>query len=465
MLSRMPSVPEVWISALESALGNERVLADSDQLPSFAGDESGVEPVLPSAVARVRSDSEAGEAVRVAAEHGVSVTARGGGTGKAGGCVPSAGGLVIDLSAMDRVKAIDTTSMVAEVEPGVVTGEFRRLVASEGFLYPPDPNSLATCTLGGNVATNAGGPSSMKYGVTRDYVLGLDLVVASGGRIRLGRRTLKGVAGYDLTALVVGSEGTLGIVTSITFRVRPLPRAVRTLLTYFRTTADAAMAVADLAASGVDLRAAEFIDTPSLDAARAKGGFDVPADAGAVLLLELDAEREDDSIDAGMEVVGELLLSHGADDIAVATTESQREAIWSVRRDLSASIKEGRRFSISEDVGVPRARVPELVAQVEKIRDRSGIDMSTYGHAGEGNLHVNLLWDDPGDRGRATAASEAVFRAALDLGGTISGEHGLGIAKRRFLSWEQSEPVIALQRELKKIFDPSGIMKPGKLLP
>lgn len=465
MLSLMSSAPEFWIAALESALGRDRVLTDADRLPSFAGDESGVGPVLPSAVARVRSASEVGEAVRVAAEHGVPITARGGGTGKAGGCVPSAGGLVIDLSPMKRVNAIDKTSMVAEIEPGVVTGDFRRLVAEEGFLYPPDPNSLATCTVGGNVATNAGGPSSMKYGVTREYVLGLDLVVAGGDLIRLGRRTLKGVAGYDLTALVVGSEGTLGVVTSITLRLRPLPRAVRTLLTYFRATADAASAVAHLAASGVDLRAAEFIDTLSLEAARAKGGFDVPADAGAVLLIELDAEREDGSIDAVMEAVGELLLAHGAADTSVAASESQREAIWSVRRDLSASIKEGRRFSISEDVGVPRANVPELVARVEKIRDRSRIDMSTYGHAGEGNLHVNLLWDEPGDRDRAVRASEEVFRAALDLGGTISGEHGLGIAKRRFLPWEQSDPVIALQRELKRVFDPSGIMNPGKLLP
>ncbi len=462
----MAANSESWIAALERALGADRVVVDCDLLASYAGDESGLPPVPPAAVLRAREASEVAEAVKLAAAHSIPVTARGGGTGKAGGCIPTRGGLVIDLSAMNRVAEIDTRSMVAEVEPGVITGELRNRVAEQGFFYPPDPNSLETCTLGGNVATNAGGPCSIKYGVTREYVLGLDLVVATGECLRLGRRTLKGVAGYDLTALVVGSEGTLGVVTGVTVRLRPLPRAIRTLLCYFEAVADAARAVAELAACGVDVRCAELIDGLSLDAARAQNAeLGVPEGARAALLLELDAERDEEGLDAGLEAVGEVLSAHGADPITVAASAGQREAIWRVRRDLSASIKEGRRYWISEDVGVPRVRIPDLIDAVARIRDSSGIDMAAYGHAAEGNLHVNMLWDDPADRPRAEQASEAVFRAALDLGGTISAEHGVGLAKRRYLAWEQSRPVLALQRQLKRIFDPGDIMNPGKLLP
>jgi glycolate oxidase len=364
---------------------------------------------------------------------------------------------------MNRLVDLDGPSMMAVVEPGIVTGEFRRQVATAGFFYPPDPNSLKSCTLGGNVATNAAGPASMKYGVTRDYVLGLDLVLAGGRRMAIGRRTLKGVAGYDLTGLVVGSEGTLGVVTQVTVRLRPSPRALRTFLAYFSTVDEAALAVADLAAIGVDLRVAELIDGLSLDAARASAGFGVPKEAGAALLLELDAEREGESLDLSLETVGDKLLARGAMDLRVAMTLSQRESIWDLRRDLSAIIKEGHSFWISEDVGVARARIPDLVRAVTRIRDDCGLIMATYGHAGEGNLHVNILWDDPQERDRAVKASEAVFRATLDLGGTISAEHGIGIAKRAYLPWEQEEELIAMQRAIKSIFDPAGVMNPGKV--
>lgn len=461
----MSSHDDRWIEELVRSLGRTQVITDPDRLPSFGGDESGVPAVLPAAIVRPVTVEAVREALRIAVSARVPVTPRGAGTGKAGGCVPSQGGLVIDLTRMDRLIDLDGASMMAVVQPGIVTGELRRRIAEAGYLYPPDPNSLNSCTLGGNVATNAAGPSSMKYGVTRDYVLGLELVLASGERMGIGRRTLKGVAGYDLTALVVGSEGTLGVVTEVILRLRPLPRAQRTFLAYFAAVEQAALAVADLAAIGVDLRVAELIDGLSLDAARASGGFGVPDAAGAALLLELDAEREGDALDRSLEIVGEQLARHDALDIRVAATAAQRESIWEVRRDLSATIKEGRSHWISEDVGVARARVPDLVRAVARIREQSGLTMATYGHAGEGNLHVNILWDDPADRPRAVAASEAVFRAALDLGGTISAEHGIGAAKRNYLAWEQSAELIAMQRAIKLLFDPTGIMNPGKVFP
>lgn len=461
----MTGSTDSWIQELQRSLGSEQVIVDGDRLPSYAGDESGVAGTLPQAVVRAGSTEEVVAAVQLARSHGVPITPRGAGTGKAGGCIPVQGGLVIDTTRMNRLVELDGASMVAVAEPGIVTGELRSQIEAAGYFYAPDPNSLATCTLGGNIATNAGGPSSMKYGVTRDHVLGVELVVASGECLQLGRRTLKGVAGYDLTGLVVGSEGTLGIITSANLRLRPLPRALRTILAYFPDVAAAAQAVAGLSKNGVDLRVAELVDGLCLDAARAAGGFAVPEGAGAALLLELDGEREDGSLDAALEIVGECLLRDRADDIAVAATAAQREAIWAVRRDLSAIIKEGRRYWISEDVGVPRARIPALVEALIRARDESGLDMAAYGHAGEGNLHVNILFDDPGQRAAAKTASEQIFRAALDLGGTISAEHGIGLAKRPYLAWEQSAAVLDLQRGLKRHFDPQGLMNPGKVLP
>ena len=439
------------------------MLVDPDRLPSFAGDESGHEPTLPRAVVRADERDAVVEALGVASEFSVPVTARGAGTGKAGGCIPSPGGLVLDLTGMDRIHDIDTASLTAEVGPGVITGDFRTVVEAEGLFYPPDPNSLDTCTLGGNVATNAGGPSSMKYGVTRDYVLGVEMVLSGGRTMDLGRRTHKGVVGYDLSALVVGSEGTLGVVTRIVTRLRPLPRGIRTLLAYFPTVSGATNCVAALSRAGVDLRVAEFIDTFTLDAARSGSALQVPSGAGAALLLEIDGERDDEGMDGALEAVGSHLVDHGADPIHVAASDRERRTIWDVRRQLSVSVKEGRSHWISEDVGVPRGRVPDLVAAVGRIRDTSGLDIATYGHAGEGNLHVNILWDSPDDEARARDASEEVFRAALALDGTISGEHGVGLTKAGFLSWEQPPEVIDAQRAIRRVFDPQGIMNPGKI--
>lgn len=455
-----------WVPHLERAVGADRVIVDGDRLLSFAGDESAVAPVLPGAVLRVRDEGEVAAALRVAHEHRVPVTARGAGTGKAGGCVPSPSGLVIDLCGLAKVLDVDRDSLTAEVQPGVITGDFRDQVADLGLFYPPDPNSLVTCTLGGNVATNAGGPCSMKYGVTRDYVLGLDLILANGEQRRVGRRTHKGVVGYDLAALVVGSEGTLGIVTRMTLRLRPLPREVRTALGFFPDVGAAARAVAELAGIGLDLRVAELIDGYTLDAGRVRGGLRVPDGAGAALLLELDGELADSGdIDQRLEIVGEALLRHRALEVMVAASDRERAAVWTLRRDLSVAVKEGYSHWISEDVGVPRAKVPELIEAVGRIRRDAGLTIATYGHAGEGNLHVNILWDDPADAARAEAASAAVFRVALDLGGTVSGEHGIGSAKVSYVSWEQTPEVIALQREIKRLFDPLGILNPGKVLP
>jgi glycolate oxidase len=276
---------------------------------------------------------------------------------------------------------------------------------------------------------------------------------------------LKGVAGYDLTALVVGSEGTLGVVTRMTVRLRPLPPEIRTLLAYFPTVEDGARAVADLSTSGTDFRASELIDAFTLQAARASSDLRVPPGTGAALLLEIDGEGDDGALDAPLEAVWKVLERHRAEDVVAATSERERRDLWETRRKLSASVKEGRGHWISEDVGVPRARLPDLVAAIGGIRESSGLELASYGHAGEGNLHVNILFDDPADRPRAIEASEAVFRVALDLGGTISAEHGIGAAKRRYLAWEQADPVISLQRELKRVFDPANLMNPGKVLP
>ncbi len=446
---------------LERALGPSTVLTDPDLCEPFGRDESEAEAVTPAAVVRARSVDDLRVTLAVCEAREVPVVPRGAGTGRTGGAATLRPGVVIDTLGMKRVVELDRANQLAVVEPGVVTGALQSLVEAEGLFYPPDPNSAEWCCVGGNVAENAAGPRAFKYGVTRDWVLGLDAVVMGGELLRVGRRTTKGVAGYDLTALMVGSEGTLAVFSSVTLRLTARPTEERLLRACFATAVDAGRAVALVVARGLRARCVEVLDHICCDVVRA-AGVDVPEGAGAMLLIEVDGEHPA-AVDALTDRVGEACVEVGALDVQKGGDRVEREALWAARRVMSRSLRARAREKLSEDVVVPRSEVPALLDRVAEISAREGVLMPTYGHAGDGNLHVNLLWDDDAERPAVDRAIAALMRATLDLGGTITGEHGVGVMKAEFLPWEQSAAVIAAQRAVKAVFDPKGLMNPGKV--
>jgi glycolate oxidase len=455
--------PDAALRSLAAALPAGALQRDPDALDAYAGDESGVAPVRPAAAVRARSVEDVQATLAWATEHGVPVTARGGGTGKAGGCVPSSGGVVLSLVDLDGVRSVRPDHGWAEVDAGVITGPFRDLVDHEHRLfYPPDPGSLDSCTLGGNVATNAGGPVALKYGVTRDYVLGLEAVLADGTKVDFGRRQPKGVAGYDLARLLVGSEGTLAVITGVRLSLRARPQEIVAALMPFATVDDAARAVTVARQSGLEPRALEFFDGTALRRAGREPGFPCEEGWGALLLVEFDGEPGVPEV--SLARFAESLGDRGPIEVRVATDEARRRGLWQLRRNTSRLVKVGATGWITEDVAVPLGALPALVEALPRIGERFDLTAFGYGHAGDGNLHVNLLWHDPSGAERAEAAADAVIDAALNLGGTISAEHGVGLAKRRFLPREVGDRGMALMRAIKDTFDPAGILNPGKVL-
>jgi glycolate oxidase len=451
------------LCVLDRALGSGRVLTDPDILQSYATDESEVPAHLPHAVVRVQSASEVAQAMRICAEHEVPVTPRAGGTGRTGGAVPMAGGLVMAFEQMQQIKGIEKGDMIAVVEPGVVLADLHRAVEDVGLFYPPDPNSLKSCAIGGNVAENAGGPRALRYGCTRDYVLGMGIVTPDGDALEVGKRTVKGVTGYDLTSLLVGSEGTLAITTEITLKLLPKPQAVATLLAPLPSLESAGEAVVGLLGVGILPRCLELMDEITLGMVRPQANLAISERARALLLIELDGEEV--ALDAQLERAGNALEAAGAIDVLVARHSGEREKLWAARRELSHALRRSAKFKLAEDVVVPRSRIAQLIDQCQGLSERFGVVMPCYGHAGDGNIHVNFLWDDPAHEPKVHQAIEALFRAVIALGGTLSGEHGIGVLKAPYLPLEHSPKLIALQEQVKNLFDPKQLLNPGKIFP
>ncbi len=446
---------------LERRLGPSKVLTSADACGPYASDDSDVGGRPPDAVVIAASAADVAVVLEIAEACEVPVTPRAGGTGRTGGAVPVAGGIVLATHALARIKEIDRANLVAVVEPGVITGELHDAVEREGLFYAPDPNSLASCCIGGNLAENAGGPRAFKYGVTRDWVLGLEACLMGGRVVRTGKRTLKGVTGYDVTALLVGSEGTLGVFTEATLRLVPRPPAIATALVLFTDVRAAADTVGAIVGAGIVPRCLELLDALTLDAVRA-AGVSVDLRAGAMLLVEVDGE----ATESMLERVGEVVTHHaGCIDVVVAQDAGQRDRLWDARRMLSKATRKLARHKLSEDVVVPRTRIAELLARTDAIGAETGVRHLAYGHAGDGNLHVNFLWDDDTERAAVDRAIGLLMRATVELGGTLSGEHGIGVSKAQYLRLEQSEDLIALQRDIKRAFDPRDLLNPGKIFP
>ncbi|ATE53989.1 FAD-binding oxidoreductase [Actinosynnema pretiosum] len=450
------------LDALADLALPDPALTDPDVLASLSHDDAEWAPVgAPLAAVRPRTPEQVRDVVRACLAHGAPIVPRGAGTGLSGGANAVDGCIVVALDRMNRVLEIDPLERLAVVQPGVINDDLRKAAAEHGLWYPPDPASSPWSTIGGNVATNAGGLCCVKYGVTRDYVLGLQLVTGTGDLVRLGRRTAKGVAGYDLTGLVVGSEGTLGVVTEVTVRLRPLPPPAVTVAGYFPSVVTAGEAVRATAEAGLTPAALELVDRHCLRAVDEWKRTGVSADADAVLLARFDDPGG--AAEAAAERVLACFEAAGATWAARSTDEAESEALFSARR-LAYPALERLGPVLTEDVCVPKAEVARMLGRVERAAERHDVTIANIAHAGDGNLHP-LLVTPPGDeaaRARAQAAFDEIVAAALELGGTVTGEHGVGLLKRPGLAAELSPEVLAMHRAVKAALDPLGLLNPGK---
>lgn len=453
--------PEV-LSALRHALGDQAVSTHSEKLAECAEDASHTRG-YPEAVVTARTEQDVVRLMELANRYRFPVTPRGMGTGLAGGASPIYGGVVLNLAAMNRIVAIDSKNLVAEVEPGVVTADLKRAVKAQGLYYPPDPASIDTCSIGGNAATNAGGPSCVKYGVTRDYVLGLHVVLPTGTLIRTGVKTRKGVVGYDLTRLLVGSEGTLGIITRLILRLIPHPPAVTTLVALFDDMTQAMNAVSGLLTSGLVPSAVEFLDRRCLELVGDLLPFEEAHGAGSFLLVEADGHPE--AIVQEIERMGAVCLEHGAREVLMAPDAAKREKMWAVRREVSLRIEHSAAVYIPEDVVVPLGEIAGFICCIPEMEQRFDLKIYCFGHAGDGNIHLNITACRECRPERVEEGVRTLLMEVLKRGGTISGEHGVGVAKQPYLALEQDTELIELQMALKKVFDPNLVLNPGKIFP
>lgn len=434
-------------------------------LEPFSRDESnGLMPSFPDLVVAPQSTSQVAKIASICHAHNVPLVARGGGTGKSGGCVPLFGGVVIDFSKLNKIKEIDVKNGIARVQPGVVLAKFKRAVHAKGLFYPPDPASLESCTIGGNIAENAGGPSCLKYGVTKDYVLGLKAVLADGEIVRLGKKTQKGVTGFDMTSLLCGSEGALALISEITLKLLPKPKETKTALLAFDDARNCMRAVAEILAAGNLPCCIEYLDKTSIEAILSLDSTFPLAGSKAALILETDSLKEGFAL-LELQNSVEIAKRFGLRQCFVATDERKRKQIWNYRNILSPALKRLYRHKVSEDIVVLRDKLACMVDFLDLLSKRHKVQICAFGHAGDGNLHVQLLFKDDRHSDEIKPILRELFVQTLKFGGTLTGEHGVGIKKREFLPLEQSERLISLQRKLKEAFDPKGILNPGKIFP
>jgi len=440
-----------------------KVLTEPEELLCYGFDASSNEGI-PLAVAQPSNTDEVSKIVNLAFNQGVPIIPRGAGTGMTGGSVPLKDSIVLSLEAMNRIVEIDERNLIAVTEPGVINSYLQKALEQRGLFYPPDPASMDFCTLGGNVAENAGGPRAIKYGVTRDYVLGLEVVLPDGKALTTGVKTYKGVVGYDLTRLMVGSEGTLAVITKIFLKVLPLPEEIITFLVMFPEIEDAAKAVSKIIGSKIIPRTLEFMDNESIQAVESYKSVGLPTDAGAVLLIEVDGSLS--SVAEYAEKIASICYSLGA-KVKAAEDDFARQKLWEARRAISPALYRISPTKINEDIVVPRSKIPDMLRILRDISQKHNLKIINFGHAGDGNIHVNIMTDkrNQDEYQRAKEVVKDIFEAALNLGGTISGEHGVGLTKARYIGMELSPEGIRLMKAIKRVFDPKGIMNPGKIFP
>lgn len=450
-------------NSLQRLLLKGELLVDADSLAKYSGDKW-FATARPEAVALPRSTLSVQKILRFATKHRVPVTPRGAGYGYVGGCVPVRGGLVLSLEKLDRIKEINDDDFVAVVQPGVITSKLQEAVEKRGRFYPPDPASRADCTIGGNIATNAGGPRCLKYGVTRDYVLGLEVVLLDGSIVRLGSRTHKNKTGFDLGKLFVGSEGMLGIVTEATLKLLPLPPFRAALCVGFEKMPDALAGIRAIFAAGFMPCALELADEFTLRAAHKRTGSDRLTGSRALFIVELDGQPE--SVRSELKHLEDVIRAANPLFVERALGPEACEKLWQLRREFSYALRDTGLKKLNEDIVVPRGRLQDLFDFTSKLEKKFGIPVACFGHAGDGNIHVNLMIDasQPALMRKADRALDAVFRRVLQLGGVITGEHGIGLAKKPWWKLATTPEVRALHQSIKDALDPHGLLNPGKFL-
>lgn len=455
---------ESALKKLQGIAGSDNVLTSKEDRLCYAYDATN-QFFLPDAVISPSNSDEVSKILRLANTESFYVTPRGAGTGLSGGSIPVSGGVVLSLERMRRILSIDKKNLIAVVEPGVVNFDLQTELGKAGLFFPPEPTSLRYCTIGGNIAECAGGPRSVKYGVTRDYVLGLEVVLPTGEIMETGAKTVRGVTGYDLTRLIVGSEGTLGIVTKASLRLLPFPKAVNTILASFNNDYSAGNAAAEIMNSGVKPSAVEFMDMTSVKCTRESERLDFLADSGALLLIELDGERE--SLERRSGTVQDICLKEGAVNVRMVASKKEAKDMWWLRRSILPSLVKIRPDKIVNDVVVPLSAVSEFLQAVREIERGKGIVIACFGHAGEGNIHVNILLDknNAEEAGKAKEVVDDIINLTIRLGGTISGEHGIGMTKRAYAGLELHPVATEVMKKIKGILDPNGILNPGKIFP
>lgn len=458
------TLSDATFAKLQNIVGKAHCTSKREDLACYAYDATAC-TYLPDAVVFPKNTQEISAILKAANEDGFFVIPRGAGSGMTGGSLAVKGGVVLVMARLNRILQIDKDNLVAHVEPGVVTGRFHKAVEKEGLFYPPDPSSSEFSTLGGNLAECAGGPRAVKYGVTRDYVLGLEAVLPTGATIRTGVQTAKGVVGYDLTRLLVGSEGTLGIITRMTLRLLPLPEVVRAMTAVFDKIDTAAQTVSAIIRSGIIPRAIEFMDNASICCVENHLKIGLPVEAEALLLIEEDGKS--DQVDLAIDKIKALCLSEGAKRVEIARTKAEVQKLWRARKAISPALFQYGPDKINEDIVVPRSKMPDMVRKINALRAETGLTMVSFGHAGDGNIHFNIMLDkkDKAQLKKAQDAVEVLFDYTLHLGGTISGEHGVGITKAPYLAKEIGNVEMNLMKKIKTLFDPNEILNPGKIFP
>jgi glycolate oxidase len=458
--------PEL-IAELQTLLGAEFVHTDEERLVRYGQDETEDLLYKPAVAVRPRTAEEISAILRICNRERIPVTPRGAGTGLSGGALPVHGGVVISMERFNQILTIDEANLQAIVEPGVINEEFQNAVREKGLFYPPDPASKGSCFLGGNLAHSSGGPKAVKYGTTRDYVLNMEVVLPTGEIVWTGANVLKYSTGYNLTHLMIGSEGTLGIITKIVFRLIPYPQQNLVLLVPFNDAAAACAAVSAVFRAGITPSGLEFMERDAIDWVRAfvpDINIDVPDEVQAHLLVEVDG-NDLDVLYKDAERIAEVMQENGSGDVLFADTADQKNMLWLMRRKVAEAVKSNSVYK-EEDTVVPRAALPELLKGVKAIGQKYGFKSVCYGHAGDGNLHVNIIKGDLSDavwNNELPKGITEIFELCVKLGGTISGEHGIGLVQQPYISIAIDQKRLELMREIKRVFDPNGILNPGKI--